>query len=264
MLSLSRSPTLPRLPNPFQFPHRHATNPPAMPHAFIIPLALRLLIHVHPSPPLAPILYRPPSHCISKMGNCCSSNSTPAAYAASAANLAESALHSLSTTFNPTTFTPPTPHPSVTQVIPHCQISRIPDGDTFTCTYTHPLTHVRTTSRVRVQGIDTPETRQAYGPDATAIAQKLLADSLVTLHVHTTDRYSRLIADVFVERTGANLAEEMLKAGAAWHYKHYDKRESYAQLEQDAKQARRGLWAAARPMPPWEYRRRYRNHNQRR
>lgn len=61
-----------------------------------------------------------------------------------------------------------------------------------------------------------------------------------------------------------NFAEDMLRAGAAWHYKHYDKREKYAQLEQEAREAKRGLWAGARPMAPWEYRRRYRNHDRRR
>lgn len=47
----------------------------------------------------------------------------------------------------------------------------------------------------------------------------------------------------------------------AWHYKAYareqspDDREMYAATEDAARSARIGLWADARPTPPWDFRR---------
>lgn len=105
--------------------------------------------------------------------------------------------------------------------------------------------------------IDCPETRQNHGPEAGAYARSMIEGTSVTLHVHTTDRYGRLVADV-ITRDGRNLGEEMLRSGCAWHYKAYDKRQNLAELERQAQEDKRGLWAFARPQPPWDYRRRKR------
>lgn len=43
-------------------------------------------------------------------------------------------------------------------------------------------------------------------------------------------RYGRTIGIVILP-DGRILNEELLKAGLAWHYKHYDKSEKYAALE---------------------------------
>lgn len=189
------------------------------------------------------------------MGSCFSSTQ--------AANLAEAALHTVTDYISPSdaaATTPTTPtHPSVTRIIPNCRVTKIPDGDTFTCIHTEPNTTSPTTLRVRVMGIDTPETKQNYGPEAGDLARSVLTDALVTLHVHTTDRYNRTVADVVVSSTGLDFGQYMLRQGAAWHYKAYDKRETYAHLEDQARAQRIGLWAFPRPQQPWEYRRRLRN-----
>jgi endonuclease YncB( thermonuclease family) len=46
----------------------------------------------------------------------------------------------------------------------------------------------------------------------------------------------------------------MLEAGYAWHYKHYDNSKYYADLEKEARKAKRGLWADKKPQAPWTYR----------
>jgi endonuclease YncB( thermonuclease family) len=46
----------------------------------------------------------------------------------------------------------------------------------------------------------------------------------------------------------------MLEAGYAWHYKHYDNNKYYADLEKEARKAKRGLWADQKPQAPWTYR----------
>ena len=39
----------------------------------------------------------------------------------------------------------------------------------------------------------------------------------------------------------------------AWHYDKYDDRKSMAERQLATQQARRGLWADAEPVPPWEW-----------
>ena len=46
----------------------------------------------------------------------------------------------------------------------------------------------------------------------------------------------------------------MVKAGLAWHYKQYSKDKRLAELEADARAAKRGLWADKSQVPPWEWR----------
>jgi endonuclease YncB( thermonuclease family) len=72
------------------------------------------------------------------------------------------------------------------------------------------------------------------------------------------DKYKREVGKVLVGGMDANL--EQVSRGMAWHYKAYEReqtpndRKLYAAAENEAKAARRGLWADADPMPPWEFR----------
>ena len=47
---------------------------------------------------------------------------------------------------------------------------------------------------------------------------------------------------------------EMIVTGRAWHYKRYDHTAALDAAERNARAARRGLWADAEPVPPWEWR----------
>ncbi len=51
-----------------------------------------------------------------------------------------------------------------------------------------------------------------------------------------------------------NLNYEMIKAGFAWHYKHYNKSKKYAEAERKARKQKLGLWKDSNAQPPWEYR----------
>ncbi len=54
---------------------------------------------------------------------------------------------------------------------------------------------------------------------------------------------------------GRVLNRELVRAGFAWWYRRYaPDDEMLAQLEQEAREAQRGLWADAEPVPPWEWR----------
>ncbi len=66
------------------------------------------------------------------------------------------------------------------------------------------------------------------------------------------DRYGRVVANVHVGSVHVNRAQ--VANGLAWRYVQYDKRGEFTEVEQAARRARKGLWADANPVPPWEWR----------
>ena len=74
--------------------------------------------------------------------------------------------------------------------------------------------------------------------------------------------YKRILGDVYVAgEYGRELwvNREMIEAGMAWHYVHYDRRQILADAEGNARASRRGLWFDAKPEPPWDFRARERD-----
>ena len=66
------------------------------------------------------------------------------------------------------------------------------------------------------------------------------------------DRYGRVVGRVTV---GWKLViAEQVRAGMAWRYVQFDRRNEFGGLEEEARRHRRGLWADARPVAPWEWR----------
>jgi len=105
----------------------------------------------------------------------------------------------------------------------------ISDGDTFT-----GLNRDNLQLKFRIHGIDAPEKKQAYGTKAREHLGSLMFGQNVTVDVNDRDSWGRYIARVATE-DGRDVGNEMLQAGLAWHYKHYDKSEAYAQAEQTAR-----------------------------
>ena len=117
-----------------------------------------------------------------------------------------------------------------------CQVIRVHDGDTFTCQAK------RRHTQVRVFGIDTPELDRAYGPAAGARAKELLLDTTVRLVLHDRDKYGRQVAEVFLD-DGRSLAAILLFEGLArWYARFAAGRKDYADLEEQARRAKRGFW----------------------
>jgi endonuclease YncB( thermonuclease family) len=73
--------------------------------------------------------------------------------------------------------------------------------------------------------------------------------------VRDIDRYKRTVAEIILP-DGRNLNQELVRAGLAWWYQRYARRETVLRdLERDARAAKRGLWADPQgPVPPWEWR----------
>ena len=111
--------------------------------------------------------------------------------------------------------------------------------------------------RIRFYGIDAPEANQPGGAEATAFIKTILT-SQVQLEVMDTDRYGRTVAIVYTA-DGANVNLQMVQAGHAWFYPQYCKVQPVCSqiktAEEDARQARKGLWAEENPTPPWLWRR---------
>ena len=66
------------------------------------------------------------------------------------------------------------------------------------------------------------------------------------------DRYGRLLGRVWGAGIDANA--EQVRRGMAWVFDRYVKDRSLYPLQDAARAARRGLWADAQPLPPWEWR----------
>lgn len=108
----------------------------------------------------------------------------------------------------------------------------ISDGDTLTL-----LTADKRQVKVRLAEIDTPERAQPYGTRA----QQQLFGKQAELQVQDTDRYGRTVARVIVN--GQDVNREMVREGAAWVYRAYNRDKSLLAVEADAQARKRGLWA---------------------
>ena len=123
----------------------------------------------------------------------------------------------------------------------------VSDGDTIT------VLDGRTRVKVRLNGIDCPEKRQAFGARAKQLTSDLAFGRTVTVMPFGKDRYGRVLGEVVLPG-GRVLNEELVAAGMAWHYTRYSKDDALARLERQAREARVGVWSEARPVAPWEFR----------
>ena len=92
----------------------------------------------------------------------------------------------------------------------------ISDGDTFT-----GLNRDNLQLKFRIHGIDAPEKKQAFETKAREHLGSLIFKQNVTVDVNDRDRWGRYIARVATE-DGKDVGKEMIQAGLAWHYKHFD------------------------------------------
>ncbi|CAA7392876.1 unnamed protein product [Spirodela intermedia] len=111
--------------------------------------------------------------------------------------------------------------------------------------------------RIRLRGIDAPETAMPFGKEAKEVLAKLVQGKPLRVLVYGEDCYQRQVGDIYCQ--GVFVQEVMLKTGCAWHYVAYDKRPEFAMWESQARSARIGLWASRNPQKPWEWRRDKRN-----
>jgi len=108
--------------------------------------------------------------------------------------------------------------------------------------------------KIRLAGVDCPEKGQPFGNAAKIFTSEKCFGKQVKINiVQKSDRYGRVVADVILP-DGNSLSHELVKAGLAWHYKHFSKSKELEDLENEARKNKCGLWADSDPIPPWEYR----------
>jgi endonuclease YncB( thermonuclease family) len=131
----------------------------------------------------------------------------------------------------------------------------VADGDTITVLDADRVQH-----KIRLTGIDAPEKKQPFGNRSKQSLSDMVFDKNVIVETNKRDRYGRELGKARAGGKDVNL--EQVRAGLAWHYKAYEltqpvaDRQAYADAENEAKAAKRGLWADPNPMPPWVWRHR--------
>ncbi|MBN2037291.1 MAG: thermonuclease family protein [Chitinispirillaceae bacterium] len=124
----------------------------------------------------------------------------------------------------------------------------ITDGDTF------QVMHDGKAEKIRLQGIDAPESGQPWGNKAKQLASKLAFGQNVTVNPITIDKYGRTVAEIILP-DGKSVNQILVQEGLAWWYREYapdDK--TLASLELEAKDMGRGLWSDPNPVAPWDWR----------
>ena len=80
----------------------------------------------------------------------------------------------------------------------------------------------------------------------------LVMGKAVTVRDDGRDKWGRTLGRIEIE--GQDVNRQIVVDGLAWHYVRYSKDARLAAAERDARAAKRGLWADAKPVAPWEWR----------
>lgn len=141
------------------------------------------------------------------------------------------------------------------------RVTKVWDGDTVVV---QPASGERSYT-CRLYGIDAPETPkkgvpgQPYGQASSVELRRMALGREVAVEFTGEQSHGRQVGIILLN--GRDLNQEMVRRGYAWAYVRHLRRphaSTYLAAEQEARQARRGLWRDRNPMPPWEFRRKLR------
>ena len=127
------------------------------------------------------------------------------------------------------------------------KVISVADGDTLT------VKGPTETLRIRLNGIDAPEGNQPFASKAKSLLNVISKDKVVQVKTVGRDQYGRWLADVVLPPT-RSVNQEMVRQGLAWHFKRYSQDKILAQLETEAREAKKGLWSDPNPISPWDWR----------
>ena len=123
----------------------------------------------------------------------------------------------------------------------------ITDGDTIIV-----LSENKEQIKIRLEGIDCPESHQDFGNKAKQAVAELCFKKTVKVISSGKDRYGRMLAFVYVDNICIN--EKLIEMGLAWHYKKYNNNEELSKMEIMARDKKIGLWSNPNPIAPWDFR----------
>lgn len=119
-------------------------------------------------------------------------------------------------------------------------VTHVSDGDTL---WVRPEGTSAKPFKLRLQGIDAPERCQPWGAEATAALTRRVLHRQVRVHTRATDDYQRSLGNI---RLGdEDISAWMVAQGHAWSYGRRRHGGPYAAQEEEARAARRGLFADA-------------------
>jgi micrococcal nuclease len=121
------------------------------------------------------------------------------------------------------------------------RVVSIADGDTLTV-----LRADRSQVKIRLHGVDTPETGQDFGTWAKEAAAAMAFGKDVTSRPVDRDRYGRTVAEIILP-DGRSMNHELVRDGWAWWYREYaPKDRQLERLESEAKTAKEAATAGYR------------------
>ena len=139
------------------------------------------------------------------------------------------------------------------------KVSRVVDGDTIWVKPSDTSGVPAGTSikngrvKVRVAGIDAPESCQPYGKESTkALRQMLPEGSTIILVSYGVDKYGRWLANPIVNNI--DVSQQMVLHGYAWNYTSGRDKGQYASQQSMAQNNRVGLWGHPDPIQPGQWR----------
>ncbi|MFW2306459.1 thermonuclease family protein [Aliarcobacter butzleri] len=124
---------------------------------------------------------------------------------------------------------------------------KVSDGDTITI-----LTSDKTQYKIRLNDIDAPEKKQAFGNKSKDNLAKYIAGKTVKVEYKSKDKYKRILGTIYYNNIDINL--QQVKDGFAWVYKKYSKNQDYYNAEKVSRENKKGLWIDKNPIAPWEFR----------
>lgn len=130
-------------------------------------------------------------------------------------------------------------------------VTSVTDGDSL---WVRPLIG-GTPRELRLRDIDAPEICQPFGEQSrNALAARVLHRQ-VTVSSRWRDNYQRTLAQVSVG--GEDVAAWMVSRGYAWSYRYRGRSGPLQAREEQARNARLGLWAIGRPIEPRMFRKQH-------
>lgn len=129
------------------------------------------------------------------------------------------------------------------------EVIRVIDGDTVEVSRNGKI------EKIRLNGIDSPESRQQFGREATKFTSDMVLGKVVKVFDKGKDKYGRTIADIELS-DGRSLNKELVKNGMARWYKKYSDDQELSELEKDALANAKGIWASGNGFQeaPWDWR----------
>lgn len=148
--------------------------------------------------------------------------------------------------------------PSIESKTQNVQLIRVIDGDTVVVRPTGGIMRSQPEERIRLWGIDAPESQQNGGPQSTKYLQKLIGHRRKIYLTSTgRDQYGRLIGVIHPDgHTLNNSYNYLMVEGGHAHCYMLSGPDSnrYRRAEKEAKEHRRGMWAARSAQHPTQWR----------